>query len=168
MPGLLAWSKSLLPFVLSHGEAEAAVKNKTHEHPTSNALQHMVNHDGAGQWPPRAEHKGWPAPLQHYHDIYQELSPMLSTFQPSMDDETNRDRMRMFRTATKRLLQERVCINTVKIILDATAQGEWTGISRAQFNGFYGCIAMLRHAYRQAINLSSSQTSSPSFFSFSP
>jgi len=53
-----------------------------HCHPLTQTFTALVDVDGAGTWPPRADHESWQSPLGPHKEIYQELLPHLSTEEP--------------------------------------------------------------------------------------
>lgn len=117
-------------------------------HETVSVLLQLIDTDGAGAWPPKAKHDSWPSPLGPYNDIYLELLPLLSTAEPSLDDEVNSERRNRYRSHMQKLLTERINIIQVQGILLATEAGNWDDFPREAYNGFHACIAICRHAYR--------------------
>ncbi|KAJ5986382.1 hypothetical protein N7451_010747 [Penicillium sp. IBT 35674x] len=76
------------------------------DHETADLLQHLVEFDGAGSWPPQASHgKAWPAALRPYHDIYLSLAKALPTASVSLGKETHSSRRLEYRTQMRNLLQ---------------------------------------------------------------
>ncbi|EEP76193.1 predicted protein [Uncinocarpus reesii 1704] len=114
------------------------------------ALSKLVEEDGAGSWPPKADHNSWPTPLLPYKDIYLELAPLLPTPRPSLDSEVNDEKRARYRSLMRRLLSERINVPQVEDILATVETGNWESFPRDAYNGFYCCIAVLRHAYRWA------------------
>ncbi|KAI3318439.1 hypothetical protein HD806DRAFT_526373 [Xylariaceae sp. AK1471] len=114
------------------------------------ALSRLVDEDGAGDWPPRVAHHDLPSCFQHYQDIYLELVPHLSTATPSLDDDTNKQRMAKFRSSMRKLLAERISISDVELALARVESGDHSSLTRAAYNGIYCSIAVCRHAYRWA------------------
>lgn len=112
------------------------------------ALAILVEEDGAGSWPPRANHDEWPLALRPYKHIYLELVHLLPTANPSLDDETNNKRRHKFRSLMRKLLTERVHMDKVEAIMKVSETGNWDLFPRDAYNGFYCCVAVLRHAYR--------------------
>lgn len=95
------------------------------------------------------KHENWPQPLQPYRAIYFQLNSILSTAEPLLDDdEANHCRRRRFQLEMRELLATHIVLEQVEMILEQAANGNWSDFSRASYNGFYCCIAMLRHAYR--------------------
>ncbi|KAL2269757.1 hypothetical protein VTJ83DRAFT_1941 [Remersonia thermophila] len=113
-------------------------------------LANLIEKDGAGDWPPRTDHVHWPAALRPYKDIYLELAPLLSAATPSLDDVVNTERREKYRGLMRKLLTERVNVDHVRGILSAVEAGNWDGMTREAYNGFYCCVAVCRHAYRWA------------------
>ncbi|KAK3695812.1 hypothetical protein B0T22DRAFT_372305 [Podospora appendiculata] len=119
-------------------------------HEVAVALSQLINEDGAGCWPPRADHDSWPLALRPYKDIYLEVVPCLSEPTVSLDDSVNAERQSKFRDSMRKLLAERINIPDVVAILGAVEKGDWSVLSRDSYNGFYSCIAVCRHAFRWA------------------
>ncbi|KAI0123701.1 hypothetical protein BJ170DRAFT_598904 [Xylariales sp. AK1849] len=122
------------------------------QHDVHSAFMKLVNDDGAGQWPPKSNHEEWPLQLRPYKEIYATMSPLLATSNPSTDDELNKERCLEFRSRMQALLTDRIDINAVESALGTVAAGDWDSFPRDSYNGFYSCIACLRHAYRWATN----------------
>ena len=118
-------------------------------HEIASRLHELVEKDGAGDWPPRANHDLWPAALLPYKDIYLELVPLLPAEVPSLDDNVNYERRGAYRSLMRKLLSERINIVEVEKILAGTEAGNWDILPRDAYNGFYCCVAVCRHAYRQ-------------------
>ena len=135
-----------------HGYVKArealGIPDRSSNHEIALSLYDMVKMDGAGRWPPRANHSTWPAPLQPYKDIYLELAPLLPCLDPTLDDDANNKRRHHYRSQMRKLLRERVNIALVEELLTSFEQETTSELSRECFNGFYCCIAVLRHAYR--------------------
>ena len=117
-------------------------------HETASILLELLEKDGAGAWPPKANHDSWPPALCPYKDIYLELVPLLPTAEPSLDDTVNRERINHFRSLMRKSLKERINIAEVKDILAVVEAGNEDVLPRDAYNGFYGCVAVCRHAYR--------------------
>ena len=117
-------------------------------HEAASILLELLEKDGAGAWPPKANHDSWPPALCPYKDIYLELVPLLPTAEPSLDDNVNRERINHFRLLMQKSLKERIDIAEVKEILAAVEAGNEVVLPRDAYNGFYGCVAVCRHAYR--------------------
>jgi hypothetical protein len=117
-------------------------------HKTGQALLNLVAEDGAGIWPPKSDHINWPTALRPFHNIYLELLPLLSTSEPSLDDDANIERRTRYRSLMARLLSERINLSEVEKILSTAEAGNWDDCPRDAYNGFYCCIAVSRHAYR--------------------
>lgn len=114
----------------------------------ASVLLELFDKDGAGAWPPRANHDSWPMALRPYKDIYLELVPLLPAAEPSPDDQVNNERRNKYRSLMGKLLQERINIAQVEQILAAVEAGKWDAFPRDAYNGFYACVAVSRHAYR--------------------
>ncbi|KAK4120434.1 hypothetical protein N657DRAFT_683543 [Parathielavia appendiculata] len=119
-------------------------------HETAACLDELIRKDGAGSWPPRAnhEHSTWPAALRPYKEIYYEMAPLLPAAEVSLDDELNKQRIAQFRSRFDQLLRERVSLREVTQLLEAADAGRWDVFPRDVYNAFYSCIAWCRHAYR--------------------
>ena len=117
-------------------------------HETASSLLELIEKEGAGSWPPKASHDSWPIALRPYKDIYLELIPLLPAAEPSLDDNVNHSRRNKYRSLMRELLHERIDIDQVKCFLAAAEAGKWDVFPRDAYNGFYGCIAVCRHAYR--------------------
>jgi hypothetical protein len=141
-------------FTLTKGaDSKTASKLKVLEksHETGAALSRLVHADGAGSWPPKANHGDWPSELLPFHEIYLEMVPLLSSESPSLDDDVNIERRDRFRSLMIKKLNERVDMARVHTLLSSIEAGNWSGCSRQAYNGFYCCIGVLRHSYRWAI-----------------
>lgn len=122
-------------------------------HETAALLDELIRTDGAGQWPPRADHdhlKSWPTALHPYKTIYLELAPLLPSENASQDDAHNKKLIHAFRSRFDSLLHERVDLGGVLRVLQAAEAGRWDLFPRDAYNAFYCCIASSRHMYRWA------------------
>lgn len=119
-------------------------------HETAARLADLVQKDGAGSWPPRANHahSTWPVALRPYKEIYLEMAPLLPAANVSLDDEVNKERVTYFRSHFRKLLDEGVNLQEVTQLLEAADAGRWDVFPRDAYNAFYCCIAWCRHAYR--------------------
>lgn len=119
-------------------------------HETAARLADLIRKDGAGSWPPRANHaySTWPAALRPFREIYQEMAPLLPAANASLDDEVNEELITNFRARFRKLLSERVNLQEVTRLLEAADAGRWDVFPRDAYNAFYCCIAWCRHAYR--------------------
>ncbi|KAG9190273.1 hypothetical protein G6011_08361 [Alternaria panax] len=101
-------------------------------HEVAELLSEMIQKDGAGSWPPLANHthSTWPAPLQPYKEIYLELAPLLPQATPSLDDEVNTLRIESFRRRFRDSLRDRVDLVEVGKLVQATNAGCWVNFSR--------------------------------------
>ncbi len=115
---------------------------------TASVLLELFDKDGAGAWPPKANHDSWPIALHPYKDIYLELVPLLPAAEPSLDDSVNNERRNKYRSLMRMLLNERINIAQVELIMAEVEAGNWDVLPRDAYNGFYACIAVCRHAYR--------------------
>ncbi|KAJ6110140.1 hypothetical protein N7486_002375 [Penicillium sp. IBT 16267x] len=116
---------------------------------TADLLQHLVEFDGAGSWPPEASHgKAWPTALRPYHDIYLKLAPSLSIENVPLDKEIHYRRRLEYRVQMRNLLRENIDMSAVENILSASEAGDNSVFSAKAYNGFYACIAVSRHAFR--------------------
>ncbi|KAI1367615.1 hypothetical protein F5Y08DRAFT_49634 [Xylaria arbuscula] len=120
------------------------------QHKVAASLVAMIDKDGAGDWPPKANHESWPTALFPYRSIYMELLPMLYTDTPSLEDSVNIERRERYRVAVRSLFRDRIALDEVTRILEEVERDSWSTISRDILNGFYCCIALSRHAYRWA------------------
>lgn len=120
------------------------------QHELPALMTRLIDEDGAGAWPPNANHhrEEWPPALRPYQDIYFELLPLLSTGEVSLDDAVNRERRGRYRGSMGRLLAEQVSVPDVEEIMGAAERGDWGRVSREAYNGFYCCVAVCRHAFR--------------------
>ncbi|KAI9151253.1 hypothetical protein HJFPF1_08452 [Paramyrothecium foliicola] len=126
------------------------IKHLVDFHETAEALDELVQKDGAGSWPPRVsyERDTWPAAVRPYDRILKDLLPQLATPKASLDDDTNSARIADFRSVFRRLLNEHIILEGVEELLKAAEAGRWDAFPRDTFNAFYCCLAMSRHAYR--------------------
>jgi hypothetical protein len=86
--------------------------------------------------------------LRPYKSVYLELAPLLSAATPSLDDATNEKRRHDYRLLMRKLLSQRIHGCQVEAVMAAAEAGNWDLFPRDAYNGFYCCIAVLRHAYR--------------------
>lgn len=126
------------------------IHSLTDRHGTAALLSDLIRQDGAGSWPPRANHDctSWPTPLRGYSRVYRELEAQISTATPSLDDEVNRTRIHGFRARFRVLLSQHVELSQVRPWLLAAEAGQWDVFPRDTYNAFWCCIAMSRHVYR--------------------
>ncbi|KAF2851999.1 hypothetical protein T440DRAFT_393374 [Plenodomus tracheiphilus IPT5] len=126
------------------------IKKLATQHEAASSLWELIHWDGAGSWPPGANHKYtvWPEPLQPYRDIYMELAPLLPQEEPSLDNQVNEARIEAFRQRYRTLLRERINLIQVMHFLQVVEAGHWGILPRDKFNAFYCSIASARHAYR--------------------
>lgn len=85
-------------------------------HKVAEVIYDLIKKDGAGSWPPNANHarSTWPIPLLPYKEIYLELAEFLPQAVPSLDDQVNIVRINKFRRRFRSLLAERVDLVAVK------------------------------------------------------
>ncbi|KAI1394364.1 uncharacterized protein F4822DRAFT_387985 [Hypoxylon trugodes] len=121
-------------------------------HETAAVLAELIHTDGAGAWPPRANHtySTWPESIRGYTAIYEEMAPLIPQETPSLDDEVNKERIESFRSRFRKLLQGKVDLVQVRSLLEAAEAGRWDVFPRDMYNAFYCCISWSRHAYRWA------------------
>ncbi|RFU27639.1 hypothetical protein B7463_g8719, partial [Scytalidium lignicola] len=114
-------------------------------HPTQACLEQLLEKEGAGSWPPRTSYgESWPKALRPYHEIYLALAPLL----PCKDDEISFERCLNYRAQMRGLLRDRVQLADVEALLCAAEQENKSILPGEAWNGFYSCIASLRHAFR--------------------
>jgi hypothetical protein len=94
------------------------IKGMAEYHEVARLMSDLINTEGAGSWPPNANHirSTWPAALRAYQEIYLELAPLLSQETASLDDDVNIARIAGFRSRFRELLQERVVLADVMIV----------------------------------------------------
>ncbi|KAL2821408.1 hypothetical protein BDW59DRAFT_150064 [Aspergillus cavernicola] len=138
---------------VKHANALASIHRATENGPVLQELKHLVQTDGAGNWPPCATHGDtWPAALRPYHAIYLEAAPFLATEDVILDDRVSSQRVDSFRERLRDSLQSRVDLPSVKDILSAAENENATAeLSFASYNGFSACMATLRHAFRWGV-----------------
>lgn len=124
------------------------LKSLRMRHDVHSAFMTLINDEGAGSWPPRATHDNFPLALSPYGKVYAAIAPFLATSNPSLDDEYNKLRCQEFRSRMQALLTEKVDVEAARRTLEAVESGNWDVFPRDAYNGFYSCIATLRHAYR--------------------
>ena len=118
------------------------------QHETAAILSDLVDKDGAGAWPPKANHDSWPAALKPYKDVYLECISILPAADPSTDDDVNQGRRGRYRSLMRKLLHERINVAEVEKIMKAVEAGDWNACPRDAYNAVYCCVAVCRHAYR--------------------
>ncbi|PRP89602.1 hypothetical protein PROFUN_00866 [Planoprotostelium fungivorum] len=132
---------SVLALLPTAGFSYQLAAKKLEAGPTLRALQKMVDDLGDGQWPPVADHSGWPEVHMPYHDLAMRTGPRLTVTpdQVSTDDVVNAERIGSFR---KWMEEELTCIEM---------DGVEEAISQMQLRQKYAmaaCLGFLRHAYR--------------------
>ncbi|KAI9647106.1 hypothetical protein NHQ30_005108, partial [Ciborinia camelliae] len=125
-----------------------ALRDLRDEHEVAAVMSRLIDEDGAGAWPPNANHDSWPMALRPYKEVYLELIPLLSAAPPSLDDHVNNERREKYRSMMRKLLMVRINIPQVVSIMAAVEAGNWDIFPRDSYNGFYCCVAVCRHAYR--------------------
>ncbi len=149
--GVLLWTRRPTPVKVDDSGNTPRIEDLRvlkGRHETASILSDLFDKDGAGSWPPKANHDSWPMTLRPYKDIYLELVPLLPAAEPSLDDEVNRERRNKYRSLMRKLFTERVNITQVEEIMVAVEAGNWDVLPRDAYNGFYSCVAVCRHAYR--------------------
>ncbi len=149
--GILLWRWRLKPAEVddvANVSRIGDVRTLKDQHETASILSELVEEDGAGAWPPKANHDSWPMALRPYKDIYLELVPLLPAAEASLDDNVNNERRSNYRSLMRKLLTERVNIPQVELLMAAAEGGNWDIFTRDAYNGFYACVAVCRHAYR--------------------
>lgn len=93
----------------------------TEYHEVAEVLDDLIQKDGAGSWPPNANHRSlsWPVPLRPYQEIQVELASLLPQENPSLDDQLNTVRIAEYRQQFQSLLREGVNIAKLKKVRDA-------------------------------------------------
>lgn len=95
-------------------------------------------------WPPRPTfHKTWPVQLQAYQRVYEAIGPHFVNEWPSLDDAENRKIIDNFRARVRRELSAHIQTSAVQTLLN-----DEKCMSEPAWQGFYACIAYLRHYYR--------------------
>ncbi|RJE25565.1 hypothetical protein PHISCL_02105 [Aspergillus sclerotialis] len=146
--------KALRPYLKAltdclHESAKYTSRTAAKQHETDQALQEMIDKDGAGSWPPKASHKdSWPTALRPYHDIFLELAPLLPVYKVSVDDAINQSRRIEFRTRLQELLRERVDLPAVESVLSTVENEDPSLLQGHAYNGLFACMGYLRHAFR--------------------
>lgn len=148
--GTLVWRRHPRPAEVEEMDNSSRVQHlrTLQSHKTASVLLELFDKDGAGAWPPKANHDSWPMALRPYKDIYLELIPFLPTAEPSLDDNINNEQRNRYRSLMRRLLNERINIAQVEQMMAAVEAGNWDVLARDAYNGFYACVAVCRHAYR--------------------
>ncbi|ESZ96147.1 hypothetical protein SBOR_3477 [Sclerotinia borealis F-4128] len=127
-----------------------ALRNLRDQHEVAAVMSKLIDEDGAGAWPPNANHDSWPMALRPYKEVYFQLIPLLSAAPPSLNDDVNNERREKYRSIMRKSLMERINIPQVVAIMTAVEAGNWDLFPRDAYNGFYCCVAVCRHAYRWA------------------
>jgi hypothetical protein len=119
---MATWARG---YTRSQGEREKRqmfenIKALAEQHKLAEILDDLIQKDGAGSWPPLANHTEsvWPATLRAYKKIYQELAPLIPQAEPSLDDALNLERVSRFRSRFRELLSQEVDLEVVKEVSD--------------------------------------------------
>ncbi|KAF9039532.1 hypothetical protein BDZ89DRAFT_384414 [Hymenopellis radicata] len=138
-----------LSYSVAHAKDCDAVQEihaRQKEDDTFACLHQLVALSG-GTWPPRTTYGDeWPPALRAYHEAYKIMAPSLSTEDISLDDEHNLQRTLTFRMGMKKAL-ESVDTEAVRTLLEENDKADST-MTPADWNGFFACVALCRHAYR--------------------
>ncbi|KAL2831593.1 hypothetical protein BJY01DRAFT_107963 [Aspergillus pseudoustus] len=144
LSAVASFCSSLRANTSNHGTAVSQLKQDSETHEVVDALCQLVADHGAGTWPPRASHGySWPAALLPYHEIYLGLAPQLAT--EDVRAEAGAARCENFRQTVRSALQKRVNLVEVLAILSNVGEDQ---LKREHCNGFFACIANMRHAFR--------------------
>lgn len=124
---LLPGSYTITPLVASHSnnavrEMINSIEAVAEQHDSAKAMSILIREDGAGSWPPSANHNHntWPSPLRPYREIYLELATLLPQQTPSLDDGVNVERIAEFRYKFRTSLQKRVNVAEVQAVSTST------------------------------------------------
>lgn len=114
-------------------------------------LEHLIEFDGAGSWPPvAATSDAWPAALVPYDLVAREVPErmcILCDDELPLDQSGQRKVIDAFRAWLAKCLQESVDLDAVMALLPSEG-GASPSMGQATCNGFFGCLTYLRHAYR--------------------
>lgn len=113
-------------------------------HEVHSAFILLVQSDGAGEWPPVACHTQWPLALQPYRGIWSEIAADLT----AISGEQNLTRIRTMRLRLRTLLSSEIKLAEVEALLSQSDDDIKAELPPNRYNGFYSCLAFLRHAYR--------------------
>ncbi|KAJ8068630.1 hypothetical protein OCU04_002334 [Sclerotinia nivalis] len=100
-----------------------ALRNLRDQHEVAAVMSRLIDEDGAGAWPPNANHDSWPMALRPYKEVYFQLIPLLSAAPPSLDDDVNNERRKKYRSIMQKSLTEQVNIPQVVTIMAAVEVG---------------------------------------------
>lgn len=130
----------------------AKIETLTNIHETAARLAELIRNDGAGSWPPRANHSysDWPAAFRPYQEVLQEMLRLLAKEKPSLHDQTNVACVTEYRSLYQELLRSKIDLPQVELYLRAADAGQWDVFPRDTYNALYCCVATSRHAYRWA------------------
>ena len=86
------------------------IKALAEQHEVAEVLGELIHKDGAGSWPPNANHahSTWPEAIRPFKEIYLELASLLPQEKPSLHDQVNAARIASFRNQFRYMLSERV------------------------------------------------------------
>lgn len=120
----------------------------TSRHLVSCRLQDMITTTGAGSWPPCSSFEdSWPTPMRPYHRIFEDFCPLMTFAQASLDDSLNRKRIDRLRLDLRHRLQETISVPAIEESLP-DYETRKVFMKQEACNGFFACIAFLRHMYR--------------------
>lgn len=120
------------------------LQRTTPSHAAELSLKALLGPEEQQLWPARPTfHKTWPAQLQAYQQVYEALGPHLVNEWPSLDDAENRQIIDNFRARVRRELSTHIQTTEVQTLLK-----DERCMSGPAWQGFYACIAYLRHYYR--------------------
>ena len=126
-----------------------SVQRTVPPHATELALKALLGPEEQQWWPARPTfHKTWPEQLQGYQRVYEAIGPHLVNEQPSMEDAENRQIIDNFRDRCRRELSTHIRLSDVQTLLE-----DHTCMSEPAWQGFYACIAYLKHYYRYVPSL---------------
>ncbi|KAI1179286.1 hypothetical protein F4777DRAFT_586257 [Nemania sp. FL0916] len=153
--GLALWRilqryRQPVPIITGRANRLQHLRGLAAQYQVAASLVNMIDRDGAGDWPPRANHEAWPPAIMPYKSLYMDLLPMLYTDTPALDDDVNIERRARYRAAVRSFIKERIDLDAVIGILEEVETDRWSTISRDSLNGFWCCMALCRHAYRWA------------------
>ncbi|KAI9164170.1 hypothetical protein HJFPF1_05810 [Paramyrothecium foliicola] len=120
-------SGQLLPSSVPKQQTIQDVQMLAGKHEVAAALYNLIQTDGAGAWPPRANHSrsSWPEALRPYKEVYLQMSSLLASTPTSQEDSVNMLRMKAFRKTFQNLLDESIDLSQVIGLLEAADAGRW-------------------------------------------
>lgn len=123
---------------------QATVQRLAPLHAAEQSLKALCGPDEQQWWPARPTfHKTWPDLLQAYQRVYEALGPHLVNEWPSLDDAENRQIIDNFRARVRRELSIHIQPSEVQTLMENEGC-----MSEPAWQGFYACVAYLRHYYR--------------------